>query len=117
MSDKVILLVSSTTTDTAQEVGQRRVHDLLKSKKVAFSELDGSLSENKEKRDQLFSASGLRGKYPQVFIESSSGDIKFVGGYDKMVELAESDSLDSSLLEANPSIETFTKTFGSVSKE
>jgi len=113
MSDSVILLISSTSTDSAQEVGQRRIHDMLKSKKVMFTSLDGSLPENKERRDQLFACSNLRGKYPQVFIESAATGLTYVGNYDKLVELAECDGLEG----LPDAVETFSKTFASAAKE
>ena len=113
MSDSVILLISRTTTDSAQEVGQRRVQDMLKGKKVIFTILDGSLPENKEQRDKLFACSNLRGKYPQVFIESAATGLTYVGNYDKMVELSECDGLEG----LPDAVETFSKTFSTVGKE
>ena len=115
MADTVVLLLSSTTTDSAQEIGQRRLTDMLLSKKIKAETIDGSLPENKEKRDELFGISSLRGKYPQVFIQGADGT-KFVGQWEKIQELVECDDLPADVLAANPTIETFSKTFATVAK-
>jgi len=117
MSATVVLLLSSTTTDSAQEIGQRRVTDALISKKVVYSTVDGSLPEEKERRDQLFSVSSLRGKYPQVFIEKEGGELVFVGQWDKIQELLECDDIPSEVLAANPTISTFTNVFAEVKRQ
>jgi len=116
MADTIVLLVSSTTTDSAQEIGQRRLTDMLLSKKLKVETIDGSLPENKDKRDELFGISSLRGKYPQIFIQGADGTKKFVGQWEKVQELVECDDLPADVLAANPTIETFSKTFATVAK-
>ncbi len=44
---------------------------------VRYETIDGSMEENKEKRNALFAISGVRGKYPQVFI-----DDKYIGDWE-----------------------------------
>lgn len=117
MSANVVLLVSSTTTDSAQEIGQRRVNDALISKRVVYSTVDGSMPEEKERRDQLFAVSSMRGKYPQVFIEKDGGELIFVGQWEKIQELLECDDIPAEVLASNPTIETFTKTFVDVKRQ
>lgn len=109
---EAILLISSSTTTTTQELSQRRAADLLTAKKCRHSTLDGALPESKELRDVLFGVSSLRGKYPQLFIKNEDGSYVFVGDWERMEALAETDDLDAAVLEANPSIETFSKIMG-----
>lgn len=111
------LLISTTTADSAQEIGQRRLEDMLKAKKIVFTTIDGSLPEFKEQRDEMFTVSSLRGKYPQVFLKSSSGTLNYIGNWDKIQELCECDDLPKEILDSNPTIETFTKAFACANKE
>ena len=86
----------------------------LKGKGIAHDEVDGLLPENKERRTQLFEASGLKGKYPQVFIVTNTNgaeDIKFVGDAEKFDELLEMDTIPLEILDANPDIVTFDMMF------
>lgn len=106
MTDKCILLFSSLATDQIQLVNSRRLEDVLLGNKIQFDKVDGSLVENKEIRDKLFASSGLRGKYPQCFLESD-GVYRFIGLWDQIEELVESDTIPADVLAANPSIQTF----------
>lgn len=106
MTDKCILLFSSLATDQIQLVNSRRLEDVLLGNKIQFDKIDGSLVENKDIRDKLFASSGLRGKYPQCFLESD-GVYRFIGLWDHMEELVESDTIPADILAANPSIQTF----------
>ena len=55
----------------------------MESKKVNFFEVDGSDAEQKELRSTLFNLSGLRGKYPQVFLQDAGGQYSFVADWDE----------------------------------
>ena len=50
--------------------------------------VDGGLPEFKERRNELFGISGLRGKYPQLFLNN-----EFVGNYDEIEYLNETGEL------------------------
>jgi hypothetical protein len=78
MPEKVVILMTS-TPQTLVEVAQRRLDDVLNSKKIACEKIDGCMPENKSERDNLFSISNERGKYPQCFIRQDDGSLKFVG--------------------------------------
>lgn len=83
MTSTVVFLYSSYTANIGQEQEQRRAEDLLNAKGIAFQSVDGALDENHAFRNQLFAVSGVRGKYPQVFIRSDSG-IQYVGDWPKL---------------------------------
>jgi hypothetical protein len=108
MSEKAIFLFSGLATDQIQIVNSRRLETALEGRKVIFDKVDGSLAENKELRDKLFAASGIRGKYPQCFI-SNGASYQFVGQWEEVESLLDCDQLPQEVLAANPNIATFNK--------
>ena len=115
MSDKVLLLVTSLTGNPIQEATQRNIRTAFQAKKIVFDELDAMLPENRDRRNELFEKSGLKGKFPQVFIISNAG-LEFVGDGEKLNELLELDDLPAEVVDANPDIMNFTKTFANCQK-
>jgi len=134
MPKVIVLLISSITTDLIQAQNTSRIEDLFIGKGFAFEKIDGALPENKETRDALFAVEGSqRGKYPQCFIRNDDGSLNFIGLWNKIgmqyihtrkcslpftlfvkfftEELVECDSLPADILEANPTIPTFSKVF------
>ncbi len=93
------------------QVRQRKLVAAMESKKVRFTEVDGSDPEQKDVRGQLFELSGLRGKYPQVFLKDEGGQYSFVGDWDEFEGLLDSDALPPEVLKENPGIKTFTAVF------
>lgn len=67
------------------------------SKKVRFIEIDGMDPEQKEIRTQLFDISGLRGKYPQIFIQKE-GQYEFIGDWDEFEGLLDADGYPPEVL-------------------
>eukprot|EP01035_Chromulina_nebulosa_P017939 gene17939-23563_t len=110
---KILVLHSSVSSDNTQEKGQRRLDDLLASYKFDSYKIDGSDPETKELRDTLFLISGIRGKYPQVFIDTD-GKYEYIGSWEQIETMNECESIPSEILEANPSIQTISKAFKSV---
>ena len=102
------MLFSGLSTDQISIVNTRRLEDALRGKKVPFDKIDGSLAENKELRDALFSISGQRGKYPQCFISDGTTH-RFVGMWEEIESLLDCDSLPKDILDGNASIQTFSK--------
>lgn len=109
MTERVVILVSSVSSDQVQIVESRRLEDLLSSKKMSVDRIDGALIEFKEIRDKLFGISGLRGKYPQCFIVDASGEHRFIGLWEAIESLVDCDALPKETLDANPTIPTFSK--------
>ena len=101
----------------AQEGNTRRCRDLLTARNVKFEELDGNDTELKEKRNEFFTISGVRGQYPQLFkLPVDGGTPVFVGVWEKIESLNECDDIPPEVLEANPSIETLTKVLSDCEK-
>ena len=113
---RVVILTSSLGTNPLQEVAQRNMITALKAKGYAFDEVDGLQPENKDRRNALFECSGLKGKYPQVFIQTSETETTFVGDGEAFNELLEMDDVPAEVLSANPDIKTFTSTFAECDK-
>eukprot|EP00529_Nitzschia_sp_RCC80_P005363 CAMPEP_0113520682 /NCGR_PEP_ID=MMETSP0014_2-20120614/44232_1 /TAXON_ID=2857 /ORGANISM="Nitzschia sp." /LENGTH=988 /DNA_ID=CAMNT_0000418581 /DNA_START=335 /DNA_END=3301 /DNA_ORIENTATION=+ /assembly_acc=CAM_ASM_000159 len=94
VQSKLIVLISSSTVVTQQRTHQDRAQTILTGKKLWTSNdessneyveiVDGSDQTQKDKRSLLFGISGLRGKYPQFFLQESDSDdsITFLGDYD-----------------------------------
>ncbi|RYH19876.1 hypothetical protein EON65_25395 [archaeon] len=108
MSERAVYLYSSLATDQLQIVNSRRLEDVLNGKKVVFDRVDGSQTDQKEVRDELFKVSGQRGKYPQCFIKGEAG-YRFVGLWEEVESLVDCDALPADILASNPSINTFSK--------
>ncbi|GAB5036494.1 Hypothetical protein NocV09_04000480 [Nannochloropsis oceanica] len=110
MSNKVLLLYSSLTSDAVQEQGQRRAHALLTAKGIEFTEIDGADPRNIEKRNELFRL-GRKARYPQIYIERSDGKINYVGGWEEVEAMNECCDMPKEILRANPHIQTFDQVF------
>ena len=113
MSTHVVLMLwSSTAADAIQQQNQTRLENLLITKKVSFKKIDGSDAELKEKRDECFGISGVRGNYPQCFLENTSdGKIEFVGLWDAIEGMVECNDIPADVIANNPDIKTFDKVF------
>ena len=55
------------------------VEDWMNAYKIDYKKIDGSDAANKDVRNELFTISGLRGVYPQVFISDKASKTEFVG--------------------------------------
>jgi len=80
---KCIVLVTSSSFSAEQKNNIHSLNALFDAKKIKREEIDGALEENVEKRNQLFGISGVRGTYPQVFLEEDD-EITFVGLFDQI---------------------------------
>ena len=108
----VLMLWSSTAADSIQQQNQTRLENLLIGKKVAFKKIDGSDADQKEKRDECFGISGVRGNYPQCFLQNTAdGKIDFVGLWDAVEALVECDDIPADVIASNPDIKTFDMVF------
>ena len=108
MSKTCLLLMSSTPFTSASEDHQRKVKGWLEGTKCVFKELDGCVEENKEMRNNLFAVSGLRGNYPQLFLVGEDST-EFLGNFETLQGMIESNDLPKELLEKNPDIMTWDK--------
>merc|ERR1712032_1187732 len=65
----------------------------------------------KDRRNQLFDISKIRGNYPQFFFEDKDGSVSFVGDWEYVQGLNETSTLPKEILQANPEIKTWDSVF------
>ncbi len=111
---KLICLVSQGCHDRTQETNQSMALRWFNSKHIPYTIVDGMDPNQRQKRNQLFDISGLRGNYPQFFFEYQNGTIQYLGNFSKLERLNESSNLPSEVLSRHVQIETWDKMFGSV---
>uniref|UniRef100_A0A6S9DD94 Uncharacterized protein n=1 Tax=Ditylum brightwellii TaxID=49249 RepID=A0A6S9DD94_9STRA len=97
-----------------QASNQSKTMTILDGKKVPFEKVDGMDPEQRDRRNELFNISGIRGNYPQFFFVDKNGKTEFFGDYEKFEIINDSSSYPADVLEANPDIETWEKVFGKV---
>lgn len=79
------VLISSGVYEYIQASRQRDALSLLNDLGMSYVTVDGMDQLQKEKRDELFKISGIRGNYPQIFVTAEVGvgeTHRFLGGYD-----------------------------------
>lgn len=69
---------------------QESLIQLLDARRVVYTSIDCTLPENRELRASGWAISGLRAVYPQVFTRDASGTLAFVGDWDTINSLNES---------------------------
>ncbi|KAG7358495.1 MULE transposase domain containing protein [Nitzschia inconspicua] len=99
VSSKIIVLVSKLSGNMQQRTNQDRAISMLKGRVSddRLEEVDGSNPANKDRRNALFTISGIRAHYPQFFLQKSDSDITFLGDYDWIDSMNESGGLASFL--------------------
>lgn len=103
----LICLVSLGCHDRRQSSNQNRSLSWLTTRKVSFAIVDGNDVTARDIRDELFEISGIRGNYPQFFIERHDGQIEYFGDFDRMETLNETSGLPAEVLEMHPELETW----------
>lgn len=61
--------------------------------KIDHKVVDGADEAQKELRNELFSISGIRGKYPQVFLTNKTDKTEFVGDFAAIQTLVENNDV------------------------
>lgn len=77
------MLTSSTVSIADQKSQITKLLQLLNGRRIAFTEIDCSLDDNKERRDAYFETSQVRAKYPQVFLEKE-GVATYIGSFEEV---------------------------------
>jgi glutaredoxin len=81
----------SSNADQKHQIQKTR--QILTGNKIVFTEVDCSMDENRATRDRYFEVSGVRGNYPQVFVQNVDGtDTKYIGSFKEIEECAKSPS-------------------------
>ncbi|DBA02486.1 TPA: hypothetical protein N0F65_010958 [Lagenidium giganteum] len=102
-SKRCIVLTSSTSMFADQKGQITMMAAILKGNRIVYTEIDCSLEENREARDKYFQVSGIRGNYPQVFLQDKTNpnDITFVGSFEQVQQLNELSDVPREILEQN----------------
>uniref|UniRef100_A0A7S2RWF3 ADF-H domain-containing protein n=1 Tax=Rhizochromulina marina TaxID=1034831 RepID=A0A7S2RWF3_9STRA len=109
---QVLVLISGMPSTSIIEGNQTSTRQIFTGKGItAVRYIDGVSPENKEERNSLFTLSGKRGVYPQVFIKDPVGTIKFVADFEELQSLNDTDTLPADVLDANPQIPSFSRVF------
>ncbi|CAJ1962617.1 unnamed protein product [Cylindrotheca closterium] len=77
----LLLLISNLSGNRKQDSNQSQLMQVVRSKgfsRLPIQTLDGSDPEVKERRDELFGISGLRAKYPQLFLVVETPKVSFL---------------------------------------
>jgi hypothetical protein len=105
---KLLVLISKSSGNIQQRTNQDRAAAMLKGKFQMddVEQIDGSDPSQNDRRNRLFDVSGVRGNYPQFFLENSNGDIKFLGDYEWIDAANETGSLSKKHIFADSSTST-----------
>jgi len=103
----LICLVSLGCHDRRQSSNQNRSLSWLTTKGIPFVIVDGNDLKSRDIRDELFIISGIRGYYPQFFIERQDGQIEYFGNFDRMETINETSGLPTEVLAMHPELETW----------
>mmetsp|Transcript_2146 Transcript_2146/g.4624 ORF Transcript_2146/g.4624 Transcript_2146/m.4624 type:complete len:173 (-) Transcript_2146:229-747(-) len=110
---KLIVLISQGCHDRTQSANQSKALDWLNSKNVPHSIVDGMDPNQRERRNQLFEISGVRGNYPQFFFENKDGEMIYFD-FERLEGWNETNGLSAEILAQHPELETWGKVFGNV---
>ena len=88
-----VLLISKTSGAPTQKSNQEKALVMLQCRKLPFVLVDGSDPIERDLRNDLFGISGIRGNYPQLFLQQQDGKISFVGDFATIENLNEAGAL------------------------
>lgn len=122
-SSECVVLTTWATCFVQQRSNCDHLIQLLEQHAIEFREIDCSLEENRALRDRYFEISGVRAKYPQVFIQSRAADphdlpndeVHYIGSFDTIQKLSEMESLSLELRDSED-IETISSVFADVAR-
>lgn len=92
-----LLLISNLSGNRQQDANQALALSTLKSNGFDPMLLDGSDPEHKIRRNELFAISGIRAKYPQLFLVKGK-KTEFVGDFERIQDLHEAGELNEASL-------------------
>ncbi|OQR93177.1 hypothetical protein THRCLA_22332 [Thraustotheca clavata] len=116
MTKKCIVLVSHQSFSAENKSNTSSLNALLDAKKIKRDEVDGSAEHNVERRNQLFNISGVRGTYPQVFLQDEDESTpQFIGFFEAIQDMNEMNDLPAELVQQN-NILTFDAVFADVER-
>mmetsp|Transcript_17367 Transcript_17367/g.25489 ORF Transcript_17367/g.25489 Transcript_17367/m.25489 type:complete len:111 (+) Transcript_17367:106-438(+) len=90
---KLLVLISKGVSDRTQASNQRRAITILDSKGIPYETIDGMDPDQRDRRNELFGISGVRGNYPQFFLVQMDNDggengvTSYLGDWGKLEEI------------------------------
>ncbi|KAJ0401900.1 hypothetical protein P43SY_003517 [Pythium insidiosum] len=102
MAKECVVLTSSMVSIADQKAQIEKTKHILDGNRIIYTEIDCSMEDNRATRDRYFELSGVRGNYPQVFLQSEDGqDIKYLGSFAEIEQLNEMCDIPQEILDAN----------------
>jgi type 2A phosphatase activator TIP41 len=94
----LLLLLSSQVLSPDHKERQQKVLSTLDRMNLKYMQVDGSLAEKREQRNELFKLSKVWGLYPQIFlVDTDTKDISYWGGWDQFSEASDAGTLAAEL--------------------
>ena len=110
---KLIVLISRGCHDRTQSANQSKALDWFNSRNVPYEIVDGMDANQRERRNELFDVSEVRGNYPQFFFEHKEGTLVYFN-FERLESLMETSGFPPDMLAQHPELETWDKVFGNV---
>jgi len=108
----LVVLVSNGVNCRKQASRQRNTFNILAARRTPCDVVDGMDPKQRAVRDSLFEISGTRGNYPQFFVYNHHDYVtEFLGDYELIERLNETDALPEDVLVANPQLQTWETVF------
>jgi hypothetical protein len=99
----LLVLISSMSGMLAQSTNQKRATAMLEIYNLEPQYLDGADPVHKERRNELFGISGIRGNYPQFFLVDEKSGTTFLGDFATIQSMHDSEMLGE-VLQPSPSL-------------
>mmetsp|Transcript_2733 Transcript_2733/g.3141 ORF Transcript_2733/g.3141 Transcript_2733/m.3141 type:complete len:128 (-) Transcript_2733:317-700(-) len=110
----LVVLISEGVTDRQQASNQEQALFIIKANKTPYHIVNGMDPNERERRNQLFEVSKIRGNYPQFFFIHQDGSTHYIGNFDEIQNVNETSNLPKDILDQNPNILTWERVFGNV---
>lgn len=94
---RLLLLIARFSFNLSQRANQERAKTMLTAKGLNYEIVDASDPESKLRCDALIELSGMKGKYPQLFIVDGD-ETEFLGDFNAILKMNEIGTLSESLL-------------------
>lgn len=95
-NNNLVVLISEGNFNQVQSANQRNALQLLNDLSLSCTTIDGMDPSQREKRNELFDISGIRGNYPQFFLCKGDQEYEYLGNYE-WLESCNLDALQKSI--------------------
>jgi len=105
----VLILISKQSLHRETVANQEKAYTVLAANGINFDAIDGADPVNKDRRNELFDISGIRGKYPQFFLVKDDGSVTFWGDWELFSNTNEAGAIRTELGGGSSKIESVKK--------